>query len=339
MNTNFLYWLQNIVFTIIATMTYHFAYGGDLYHFQKQTYTDDKLPPALMQQLYESSLSHYQEVDRIISEHLFEKQLKHDAQKSKKTIDQLRSELFNVENVDEKELKKFYEDNKSRIPVDYEKAKPQLIRYLKTRKSSAKRDEYLAKVKKSGGYQLLLPKPIAPVFSINTQGFPSKGTADAAVTIVEFFDYQCPHCREAGMQLRALLPRFKNHVRIINIDFPVNRSGISTLIAQGAYCAKEQDKYWEYHYLALSRQAELTAKSPAQLAAHLRLDDKKFSSCMASKKPLNFITRSKSEAQRLGLHGTPSFFVNGRKLIFSNLETDLVEAINAELVAQGKKPL
>ena len=313
------------------------GYGDDLYRFQKKTHTNDKLPPPLMQHLYEAKLSYYQEVDRIISEHLFENQLKRDAEKTKKTVEVLRSEILSPGEIDEKEIKKFYEDNKARIPYDYGKAKPQLLRYLQAQKSASKRDDYLASVKKEGMYQLLLSKPIAPQFTIETQGFPSKGKGE--ITIVEFFDYQCGHCREAAMHLRQILPRFKNKVRMVNIDYPINRSGISALVAQGAYCANNQNKYWEYHNLAFARQAELTAKSPAQLATQLRLDNKQFSGCMASKEPLSFVARGKREAQRLGLSGTPAFFVNGRRLIFSNLQTDLAQAINAELVAMGEKPL
>ena len=305
------------------------------YQFQKQKYTEDKLPPSLMQSLFEAKLSYYQEVDRIISEYIFENRIKHDAQKAKKTVEEFRSDLLSAGTIDEKEIKKFYEDNKARIPYDYDKAKPQLLRYLQAQKSASKRDDYLARIKKEGNYQLLLPKPTAPQFTIKTQGFPSKGKGK--VTVVEFFDYQCGHCREAAMQLRQLLPRFKNKVRVVNIDYPINRSGISTLVAQGAYCAKNQNKYWEYHNLAFAQQDKLSAKSPAQLATQLNLDSKLFSGCMAGKEPQRFVAKGKSEGQRLGLHGTPSFFVNGRKLVFSDLPTDLSQAINDALVELGEK--
>ena len=328
-----LYVAMGAIFVLLSNK----SYSNDLYRFDKQTHTEAKLPPALTQNLYEAKLSYYREVDRIISEYIFENRLKLDAQKAKKNVEELRSELFTAGTVDDKEIKKFYEDNKAHIPYGYDKAKPQLLRYLQAQKSAKKRDDYLARIKEEGNYQLMLSKPVAPQFTINTQGFPSKGKGK--VTVVEFFDYQCGHCREAAMQLRQILPRFKGKVQVVNIDFPVNRSGISTLVAQGAYCAKTQNKYWEYHNLALARQAELTAKSPAQLAEQLKLDSKQFSSCMAGKEPQSFVERGKSEAKRLGVHGTPSFFVNGRKLIFSDLPTDLPQAINDALVAMGEKPL
>ena len=329
--------LCNMAMVTMVVLLGSKGYGDDLYRFQEQTHAANKMPPPLMQHLYEAKLSYYQEVDRIISEHLFENKLKRDAEKTKKTVEVLRAEIFSPGEIDEKAIKKFYKNNKARIPYDYDKAKPQLLRYLQAQKRASKRDDYLALVKKEGTYQLLLSKPVAPQFTIATQGFPGKGKGK--VTVVEFFDYQCGHCREAALHLRQILPRFKGKVRVVNIDYPINRSGISALVAQGAYCANNQNKYWEYHNLAFARQTELTVKSPAQLAAQLRLDNKQFSGCMAGKEPQRFVARGKSEAQRLGLSGTPAFFVNGRKLIFSDLKTDLTQAINAELVAMGEQPL
>lgn len=312
------------------------SYGGDLYRFYQKAYSEDKLPPQLTQALYEAKLNHYQEVERLVAEQILHDQLKIDAKKANKTVEQMRADFFRAVEVSEEELKQFYQDNKERIPHDYEKAKHQLTHYLQAQKRSARRDEYIAKAKEAGEYQLLLSKPIAPVFTINTQGFPSKGKGK--VTVVEFFDYKCGHCREASITMRQIVPRFKGKVRFVNIDYPL-RAGTAAIVAQGAYCASSQNKYWQYHYLAFDRQANLDAKSPDQLADQLKLDSKKFSSCMAGKAPQNFVARGKSEAQRLGVSGTPAFFVNGRKLIFNNLPHDLAAAINAELVAKGEKPL
>ena len=323
--------------TIITTLLLgSVSYGGDLYRFQEKTYTEDQLPPQLTQTLYEAKLNYYQEVERLVAEQILHDQLEIDAKKANKTVAQMRSDLFKAIEISEKELKQFYQDNKERIPYEYKKAKHQLTHYLQAQKRSARRDAYIAKAKAAGKYQLLLSKPIAPVFTINTQGFPSKG--NGKVTVVEFFDYKCGYCREASIVMRQIVSRFKDKVRFVYIDYPLS-PGTATIVAQGAYCASNQNKYWQYHYLAFDQQANLNAKSPDQLATILKLDSKKFSSCMAGKAPQSFVARGKSEAQRLGVSGTPTFFVNGRKLIFDNLSNDLAAAINAELAAKGKQAL
>ena len=305
------------------------AYGQSpaVYRFNNQTYNAANLSPSLQQRLYEIELERYNSINRAISGEIIELQLKKDATSAKKSLADFRKQLFAVSNIPEKEIKDFYKENKHRIPYEYEKAKPQIQRYLTSKKSNEKRDAYLEKAKKIGKYTLVIAKPIAPSFTINVDGLPSKGATKAKVTIVEFSDYQCPHCKEANAVLNELLPKFKDKVKLIHADFPINRSGISKKVAHGAYCAHKQNNYWDYHNLAFAKQKELTNDSPLKLAMELKLDKQKFTNCLTSKEAITFVDQGLNEAQRLGIHGTPAIFVNGKKLIFSNLKEDLESAI------------
>lgn len=305
------------------------AYGQSsaIYRFDNQTYNVTNLSPSLQQRLYEIELERYNSIDRAISQEILELQLKKDSKTAKKSLVEFRKQLFAGSNPSEKELKEFYQQNKHRIPYEYEKAKPQIQRYLTSKKNNEKRELYLQKAKKAGKYTLIVSKPTAPTFTINIDGLPTKGATKAKVTIVEFSDYQCPHCKEANAVLKELLPKFKNQVQLVHADFPINRSGISKKVAHGAYCAHKQNNYWSYHDLAFAKQKELTNDSPTKLAAELKLDKQKFANCLASKEAIAFVDQGLNEAQRLGIHGTPAIFVNGRKLIFSDLKKDLESAI------------
>lgn len=322
--------------TILLLFVSQLSYAGDLYRFQQKRYTEQNLSPALKQRLYELKLEYYQQIDRMISEELFEIQIKQDAKTENKTLHKFKEEKFSAEKVTDKELQEFYRENKDRIPYGFDKAKPQLIRYLQARKKTDKRDSYIAELKKKGGFTLLIPLPVPPVFRLNTAGFPTKGTDKAKVTVVEFFDYQCLHCQEAGKDLKEVLPEFKDHVKLVLIDFPVNRSGISKSVAHGAFCAGKQQKYWQYHELAFAGQKTLASGSPLKLATELKLDIDKFKTCLGSKEAREFVERGINEARRLGVHGTPAFFVNGRRLIFNDLKTDLKLAINAALKKEAR---
>ena len=163
--------------TIITTLLLlgSISYGGDLYRFHQKTYNEDKLPPQMTQTMYEAKLNYYQEVERLVAEQVLHDQLKIDAKKANKTVDQMRADLLKNVEISEKELKQFYQDNKARIPYDYEKAKHQLTHYLQAQKRSARRDAYIAKAKEAGKYQLLLAKPIAPVFFYRHAGFSQQG--------------------------------------------------------------------------------------------------------------------------------------------------------------------
>lgn len=326
--------LKNIALSIAVLIVSWSGYAKNLYQFQQKKYTKKDLSPAVLQQLYEAELDYYKQVSRIISEDIFEKQIEKDAKKTNKDLNKFKEETFSAGTVTEKEIKEFYQQNKDRIPYDYERAKPQLTKYLQTKKRVEKKESYLKKIKKEGKFLMLIPEPDAPVFTIDITGLPAKGNKEAKVTVIEFFDYQCPHCKEVGKYVKEVLAKFKNSVKLVHIDFPVNRSGISELVARGAFCANKQNKYWQYHDLAFSKQKGLNSKSPIELAKELKLNIKEFESCFASDSSQKFVNRGKGEARRLGIHGTPSFIVNGKKLIFNNLKTDLEGAISKALAVK-----
>ena len=92
-------------------------------------------------------------------------------------------------------------------------------------------------------FQVALRPHFKPqVFAIDTEGYPVKGKENSPVTIVEFADYQCPHCRQLSADLNDIYTKYKNKIKIVYIDFPINPSGVSEEIAHGAYCAYKQGK-------------------------------------------------------------------------------------------------
>ena len=199
--------------------------GDDLYRFKNKKYSVDDLDPYLKQRLYEIKVDYNGQVDHLISNRILELHVKELSKKQNKHVHLIHDELFKVE-ITEKEMKKFYEENRDRIPYEYEKAKPQVQRFLVSKAQSEKRDTYLNNLKKKGKYVLFLPEPQAPVFAINVDNFPTKGNQKAKTLVVEFSDYQCPHCKEANSILQKLHTKYKNNVKFVHIDFPINSSGI-----------------------------------------------------------------------------------------------------------------
>jgi len=148
------------------------------------------------------------------------------------------------------------------------------------------------------------------------------GKADAPVTIVEFSNYLCPHCKHHAEQSLPLI--FKNYVdtgkvRYIFRDLPFPTQDNVELAAQAADCAYEQGKYLDYHLL-LFRANEHWGRAPLQelpkyfsdYAAQLGLDVKRFEACLNSGKTKPWVQADKALAEKLNVNGTPSFFVNGK---------------------------
>ena len=116
------------------------------------------------------------------------------------------------------------------------------------------------------------------------------------------------------------------------MDFPINQSGISRLVAKGAACANEQGRFWDYHDLAFEQQSGLSPRSPTALADKLGLDKDQFDSCYNSQAAEQQVSRAEAEAARLGLSSTPTFYVNGQRLrLTRGLAADLNSAVERAL--------
>ncbi|MCB1856941.1 MAG: DsbA family protein [Gammaproteobacteria bacterium] len=308
--------------------------GGDglLFSFRGRGIHLADLDLATRQALYELDLKHFDDRQRLLENMLWKLYLTEEAERQNKSEDQLLGELMEYRVPPEAEIKAFYEANKGRISSPYETIKGQIGRYLSEQQLLAKRDALVTGLKESGEYQLLLSRPTAPVAVIDTSGFPSKGDALAPVEVVEFADYQCPHCRTASEVMRRLEDHYGDKLRVVFMDFPINRSGISRKVAEGGVCAGEQGSYWQYHDAAFGQQPSLSHDSPLKIAQSLGLDEAKFAACLSGDHAMTEVTRGESEARRLGLDSTPTFFVNGVKVsVHDDMETALRQAIDEAL--------
>jgi 2-hydroxychromene-2-carboxylate isomerase len=299
------------------------AADDGLFRFEGRTYGADQASPELRTLLYDLDRQYYEQRLALADELLFELYLEAEAGRRNVSKAALAAELLDIEPPGESELRAFYDANAARIQEPYEQVRARIERHLRDRRLRAEKVRILGGVKKTGDYALLLAAPEPPPLEIATRGFPRKGASMPRFTIVEFGDYQCPHCGKAAAVLRRIVERYPDDVQLIYMDFPINRSGISRVVAEGAVCAQRQERFWAYHDLAYERQSQLDRNSPMELARALELDEGAFAECLAGRDAGAQVMRSESEARRLGLTATPSVFVNGRPLRSRHLERDL----------------
>ena len=140
---------------------------------------------------------------------------------------------------------------------------------------------------------------------------PARGERTATLTLVEFSDYQCPFCsrhvRDAAQQIdRDYVASGK--VRHVFLDYPLeSMHPLAFKAAEAAYCAGEQGKYWEMHDRLFANQQSL--EPWAAHAEAVGLDAAKFDGCLKSERPAADVRRDMAEAQKVGVTGTPSFFL------------------------------
>ena len=164
---------------------------------------------------------------------------------------------------------------------------------------------------------------ILTVSKLSENGSPIMGNPNAAITILEWGDYQCTFCYKFHQNtLNVINEEFieTGKVKMIFKDFPLNGPD-SKLAAEASYCAHDQDKYWEYHdqlyeNWAGERTGWITRESLTQFAESINLDVVKFNKCLDENKYKNKINSIYEFGNEIGVDATPSFLVfNDERII------------------------
>lgn len=139
-------------------------------------------------------------------------------------------------------------------------------------------------------------------------------TPTERVEIIVFSDFQCPFCAQFAAPIRELETRGIEGVAttVQFRQFPLSIHPEAQLAAQAALAAKEQSKFWEMHDLLFANQAALKRDDLLRYAAKLKLNLERFRKDLDSERLKQIIEADKAEAVKLGVGGTPTFFINGR---------------------------
>ncbi|MFK7839869.1 MAG: DsbA family protein [Bdellovibrionales bacterium] len=145
------------------------------------------------------------------------------------------------------------------------------------------------------------------ISKLQSEDSPSIGPADADVTIVEFFDYNCGYCKRALPDVLAISQKDKN-VRFVFKEMPILGPS-STAAAQWALAAQKQGKYFEYHSALMEFRGPKEEKQLSQIAKDLDLDLDQMKKDASSSDVQNMIDRDVELARTIGINGTPAFIV------------------------------
>lgn len=256
--------------------------------------------------------------------------LTQEAQKRKITTTALLDAEVKPKQVTEEQARVFYEQNKERISGDFAQTKDSVISYLQQTELRIAERAFVEKLRASASIQIFLKAPESPVFSISTTDQPSLGNENAAVTIVAFTDYQCPSCASIHPALERLVKENPGKVRLVARDFPLTQHAEAFKAAEAAEAAREQGKYWEYVHVLMQNQSSLAVEKLKSFASELGLDRARFDVALDSGKFTEVVQRDVDDGMKLGLKGTPSLFINGRRLTAKSYE-ELQASVDAAL--------
>ena len=176
---------------------------------------------------------------------------------------------------------------------------------------------------------------------IHIDGSPAKGPADASVTIVEYADFECPHCRELWEALSAIETRYPQ-VRVVYKDYPLTQiHPWANTAALAGRCAFEQspEAFWKVHDSIFENQDLISPENVwdklVDFATTAGLNGDIFKGCLASPDTQKEIDASHAEGVTLGVNSTPTVYINGRPLVGGDVTT-LSQYIDFELAAQKK---
>jgi protein-disulfide isomerase len=151
----------------------------------------------------------------------------------------------------------------------------------------------------------------ATVLRVELGGAPVRGPADAPVTIVEFADYECGFCARASSTLAKLEAEFPGKIRVVWKDFPLPFHQNARTAAVAARAAAAQGRFWELHDRLLAHNGELDRQHIEQYAQEVGLDVARLRAALDGGAGGEGVDADIAQGKRLGVRGTPTFFVNG----------------------------
>lgn len=295
-----------------------------------ETIFDDDLLPSIQGQLLPLRNQEYEikrkALDGLIEQKLLEKAAKDKGVTTEKLLQQ--EVEAKVQEPSDAEVEAYYLAQKDRLNRPLDDLKAQLKQSLKQAKTQQLRQDYVKRLRADGAVTVLLTSPKIQV------GFDPKrlrGNPKAPVMIVEFSDYQCPYCRQVEPTLKSVLAKYGDKVSLAYRDLPLRQIHPQAQIAaEASRCAEEQGKFWEYHD-QLFNATKLDHHSLVDYARSLKLDDKKFDSCLTGGKFKNEIEQDLREGMQAGVNGTPGFFINGIALSGAQPPESFTRVVDDEL--------
>ncbi|HWP55823.1 MAG TPA: thioredoxin domain-containing protein, partial [Pyrinomonadaceae bacterium] len=216
--------------------------------------------------------------------------------------------------------------------------KDSIIRYLDQVEVRKAERAFLEQLRAAASIQIFLLAPESPVFAISTADQPTLGNAAAPVTIVEFTDYQCPSCAATQPDLKRLVKEFGDKVKLVARDFPLSQHVDAFKAAEAAEAAREQGKYWEYVEILMRNQSALGVAKLKDYAGELALDRGRFDQALESGKFTETVQRDINDGIKLGIDGTPTVFINGRRMSdksYDALKANIEMALKSAPIGRG----
>jgi predicted DsbA family dithiol-disulfide isomerase len=280
--------------------------------------------------LLQARSSFYDAQRKALDDLIDQRLLEQEAAKEHVTVDQLLDREVKSKlpaDPTEDQLKVSYEIVDTDQP--YDAVRDKIVQHIRDTRFNRAKAAYLVKLRAQSNILITLQPPSA---NVNLANSVLKGNPNAQVVLVEFADYQCPYCQKVHPDIAKLQQEFGDKLAVAFKDFPLPMHPYAEKAAEAARCAGAQGKFWEFHD-ALFTDKKLEVPQLKDQAKSLKLDSAAFDKCLDSGEQAAAVQRDYAEGKKLGITGTPSFFVNGHYFSGAVNYTMLRDMVHQQLSA------
>jgi protein-disulfide isomerase len=284
--------------------------------------------------LFQAKTSLYQAELRALDEFIDDYLLKAAAKRENVSVEQLLQKHVDstiAKDPPEEVLRLYFEGVDTN--ESYEAVRPKILDQLRQRRLEKARIAYVHALRTEAHVAIKLSPPRTDISLTNT---PIRGEQRSPVVLVEYADYECPYCQQIEPELKKLEAEYKGKISFAYKDVPLPMHSHAQKAAEAARCAGLQGKYWEYHDVLFTSK-ELDVPALKRYAGTLNLDTTAFNKCLDSGEQAELVKTDLTEAQRLQLPGTPSFFINGRSLGSGIDYATLRRELDLEVAGSGSR--
>jgi len=328
-----------------------FAAGGDpAFKVNGKVFTMDEVVAEQKGEFYELEKRKYDVIERMAHEKFLNSFWEMKAKEGKTSQEAARKAYFDkvvkVSNSEVKAMIDKYKDHAEFKALSKENQEKQVKEFLKTNGGRKAESDLIQKAIKKGDLVINVPQPKEPVYDIKltdsdvtrfgpgNDDIKSKGCDKntCAVTIVEYSEFQCPYCSKVMPTAKRILTEYKGKVSWSTRDFPLSFHDRARPAAVAAHCAGDQGKYWHMYAELFSNQNALDDESLKKYAAKSVPDKAKWEECFKNPGPKYQLIDSNMEGgTKVGVTGTPAFFINGRRISGAQPYEEFKRIIDEEL--------
>ncbi len=296
--------------------------------------TEEELVKGIESDIYDAQMRVYEIKKNKLRAMLLEKLMMEDPSKGNLSNDEFLEKVISKGKMPTNEdIDKFVKEKNIPREQDTPQLRERIKAFLAEDIKLKAVEEWMGDKTKGKSLEIYFDRPERPVFAVNIENGVFYGPGNAKVTLVEFSDFQCPHCSKAALTINELKKKYKNKLRVVFKTFPLPFHSDAKLASEYVLCANEQsgDLFWKLYYSFFENQNDLSEQNLRKLSKIAGVNFPKLEECLSSDRQLKSIEQSLDDGEKAGVKSTPTFFING-KLVSGALPTaQFIEIIDEEL--------